>query len=153
MRAVSVHEAVCLVPRTTSLRAEFRRKVRTMARGLETLWYKRHLMNPLRHGAFAWMLVSHKLCRWLVYLTLPLAALGLVLLAVAWPPAWALVAAAVVGIGLGIVGMRWREGARVPALFAIPGFILASNVAGLLAWMQVLRRRRTPVWEPTRRPA
>lgn len=153
LRAVSVDEAVCLVPRATSLRAEFRRKVRTMARGLETLWYKRHLMNPLRHGTFAWMLVSHKLCRWLVYLTLPLAALGLVLLAVAWPPAWALVAAAVVGIVLGIVGMRWREGARVPALFAIPGFILASNVAGLLAWMQVLRRRRTPIWEPTRRPA
>src|SRR5690606_39198192 len=53
-RAVSVEEAICLVPRTRSLRTEFRRKARTMARGLETLWYKRHLMNPLKHGAFAW---------------------------------------------------------------------------------------------------
>lgn len=153
LRAVSVDEAVCLVPRTTSLRAEFRRKVRTMARGLETLWYKRHLMNPARHGRFAWMLLSHKLCRWLVYLTLPLALLGLVLLAVAWPPAWWLVALVGAGVILGVIGMRWPEGRRVPAPFAIPGFILASNVAGVLAWAQVLRRQRTPVWEPTRRPA
>ncbi|HEU4565824.1 MAG TPA: glycosyltransferase [Gemmatimonadaceae bacterium] len=153
LRAVSVDEAVCLVPRTTSLRTEFRRKVRTMARGLETLWYKRHLMNPLRHGRFAWMLFSHKLCRWLVYLTLPLALVGLVMLAIAWPPAWWLVALAGAGILLGVIGMRWPEGRRVPALFAIPGFILASNVAGVLAWAQVLRRQRTPLWEPTRRPA
>src|SRR5690349_10095839 len=38
LRAVSVHEAICLVPRTPALDAEYRRKVRTMARGLETLW-------------------------------------------------------------------------------------------------------------------
>ena len=153
LRAVSVEDAVCLVPRTTSLQAEFRRKVRTMARGLETLWYKRHLMNPIRHGRFAWMLVSHKLCRWLVYLTLPLALLGLVLLAIEWPLALALLAAAAVALALGIVGMRWPEGRRVPTIFAVPGFVLAANVAGVLAWLQVLTRRRTPIWEPTRRPA
>src|SRR5205814_5211215 len=38
LRAVSVPEAVCFVPRGASLRQEYRRKVRTMARGLRTLW-------------------------------------------------------------------------------------------------------------------
>jgi len=152
-RAVSVDEAVCLVPRTTSLKSEFRRKVRTMARGLETLWYKRHLMNPARHGEFAWMLISHKLCRWLVYLALPFAVAGLMLLAVVWRPAIAFIALAAAGVVLGTVGMRWPDGRRVPAVFALPGFILASNVAGVLAWAKVLRRERSPVWEPTRRPA
>ncbi|MGI8509828.1 MAG: glycosyltransferase [Gemmatimonadaceae bacterium] len=47
-RAVSVNAAVCLVPRTQSLQSEYRRKIRTMARGLQTLWYKRHLLNPTR---------------------------------------------------------------------------------------------------------
>jgi cellulose synthase/poly-beta-1,6-N-acetylglucosamine synthase-like glycosyltransferase len=153
LRAVSVDAAVCLVPRTTSLRAEFRRKVRTMARGLETLWYKRHLMNPARHGLFAWMLISHKLCRWLVSLTLPFAVVGLLLLAAEWAPARWLLAAATVGTALGAAALRWPEGRRVPSVLAIPGFILAANVAGVLAWAQALRRRSTPIWEPTRRPA
>ena len=64
--SISVHEAVCFVSRTPSLRDEYRRKVRTMTRGLETLFYKRQLLNPFRYGWFAWMLFSHKLCRWLV---------------------------------------------------------------------------------------
>jgi cellulose synthase/poly-beta-1,6-N-acetylglucosamine synthase-like glycosyltransferase len=150
-RAVSVDGAICLVPRTPSLRSEFRRKARTMARGLETLWYKRHLMNPLRHGLFAWMLISHKLCRWLVYLTLPLAALGVVILALAWPPAWLLVAGGAVIVALGVFGMRWPDDRRTPALLALPGFALASNVAGVLAWMRFFRGESSPVWEPTRR--
>jgi hypothetical protein len=51
--AVSVDDALCYVPRTTSLRAEYRRKVRTIARGVETLVHNRHLLNPARDGAFA----------------------------------------------------------------------------------------------------
>jgi cellulose synthase/poly-beta-1,6-N-acetylglucosamine synthase-like glycosyltransferase len=150
-RAVSVDEAICLVPRTRSLRTEFRRKARTMARGLETLWYKRHLMNPFSHGVFAWMLISHKLCRWLVYLTLPLAVLGAIALAAAWTPGWLLVAAGAAGVTLGVLGMRWPDGRRAPPLLALPGFALASNVAGVLAWFRFFRGQSSPVWEPTRR--
>src|SRR5690606_9975516 len=47
-RAVSVDDATCLVPRSGSLGREYRRKVRTMTRGMRTLWFKRHLMNPMR---------------------------------------------------------------------------------------------------------
>ena len=64
--AVSVDDALCYVPRTTSLKAEYRRKVRTIARGVETLLHNNHLLNPLRFGMFSWKLLSHKVCRWLV---------------------------------------------------------------------------------------
>ena len=37
-----------------------------MTRGMETLWFKRALLNPIRYGAFSWMLFSHKVCRWLL---------------------------------------------------------------------------------------
>ena len=155
-RAVSVDDALCVVPRTTSLQSEFRRKVRTMARGLATLWFKRHLMNPARHGLFAWMLLSHKLARWLFYLTLPVALLGLVLLAFSWPAtaaaATVLAAAALLVVVLGVVGMRWPQGRAVPRLFARPGFAVASTLAGIMAWHQWLRGERNAVWEPTRRP-
>ena len=150
-RSVSASDVVCLVPRTSSLHSEFRRKIRTMARGLETLWYKRHLMNPLKYGSFAWMLVSHKLCRWLAYLALPLGFAGLVLLALEWRLARVLLAITVSGIVAGIIGLYWPKGRPIPTFFAVPGFALASNLAGVLAWVKVLRRERSPIWEPTRR--
>ncbi len=152
-RAVSVDEAVCFVPRARSLQAEFRRKIRTMARGLDTLWYKRHLLNPARHGVFAWMLLSHKLCRWLVYVAFPLSLMGLAILTVQYPVLLALLAVGAVMIALGIIGMRWPEGRHVPRIFALPGFILAANLAGLLAWVKAMRGERLAVWEPTRRTA
>lgn len=150
-RAVSVADAVCEVPRAASLPSELRRKTRTMARGLETLWYKRHLMNPRRYGGFALMLIGHKVCRWLVYPLLPLALIGLIVLSFESKVAAVLLALIVIGTALGVAGMRWRGG-RTPALLAIPGFILATSLAALLAWKKVLRRERSPIWEPTRRP-
>jgi cellulose synthase/poly-beta-1,6-N-acetylglucosamine synthase-like glycosyltransferase len=152
LRAVSVSEATCTVPRTTSLKAEMRRKVRTMAQGLETLWHFRSLMNPFREGAFALMLISHKLSRWLVYLTIPLALAGLVLLGVQWPRAFVLLALVIVGWLIGAAALRWPEARRIPLPLALAGFAVASNTAGMLAWLKVLRRQRMPTWEPTRRP-
>jgi hypothetical protein len=151
-RTVSVDEAICYVPRTVSLNSEFRRKIRTMARGLETLWYKRRLLNPVRYGRFAWMLVSHKLCRWLVHLTLPLALIGVGLLAVEWRPARAALALAGLVLLVGVIAMRWPEDRRLPAPMALAGFFVAVNLAGLLAWWKALRGERNPIWEPTRRP-
>jgi len=149
-RAVSVDEAVCFVPRTVSLEAEFRRKIRTMARGLATLWYKRALLNPFRYGAFSFMLASHKLARWLVYAALPFAAVGLILLATTGAVGAVALAASVLGVGAGVLGMRWREAPRV---IRMCGFAFASALAGVLAWRDALARKRRPIWEPTRRPA
>src|SRR5581483_7590099 len=64
--AVSVDDAICYVPRTSTLRSEYKRKVRTVARGMETLMSQKHLLDPIRYGAFSWKLISHKVCRWLV---------------------------------------------------------------------------------------
>jgi cellulose synthase/poly-beta-1,6-N-acetylglucosamine synthase-like glycosyltransferase len=151
-RTVSADEAICCVPRTVSIRSEFNRKVRTLARGLETLWYKRALMNPLAYGRFAWMLLSHKLCRWLVHLTLPLGLVGLVLLALVEPAALLVLAAVVLVAGVGILAWRWPEARPAPSPVSVCGFVVAVNVAALLAWSKALRGERNPIWEPTRRP-
>ena len=111
-RAVSVDEAVCLVARTTSLDREFHRKIRTMARGLETLWYMRQLLNPFRYGRFAWMLFSHKLSRWLVFLAAPVAVVGLGLLSLRSLAAALLLGAVLLGAAVGIYAMRATEGRR-----------------------------------------
>jgi cellulose synthase/poly-beta-1,6-N-acetylglucosamine synthase-like glycosyltransferase len=151
-RAVSVDEAVCFVPRTGSLQREYRRKVRTMSRGLATLAYKRRLLNPFRYGLFAWMLASHKLARWLVPLSLPVAGAGLLGLAVGGSAA-ARVAAALASLGVvvGAVAMRLAEQGRARGIVAALGYAFAANVAGLAAWGRFLTRGSEAVWEPTRR--
>src|SRR5947207_1445558 len=150
-RAVSVPAAICYVPRSTSLRREYRRKVRTMARGLRTLWYKRSLLNPGRHGLFAWMLWSHKLCRWLVPLTFLSTALVLVVLAPGhW---WAAATLALCGAAAVVtaIGWVWPEGRRLPRSIAWPTYAVTGNIAAIQAWIRALRGQGTAVWEPTRR--
>jgi cellulose synthase/poly-beta-1,6-N-acetylglucosamine synthase-like glycosyltransferase len=150
-RAISVANAICFVPRTASLRGEYHRKVRTMTRGLETLWYKRGLLNPLRYGVFAWLLFSHKLCRWLVPWAFVALAGGLGLLA---PTAqWARWALALQGsvLVIGAAGWLWPGRRTPPQLVSIASYLVAGTVAGLLAWLKALRGELTPVWEPTRR--
>lgn len=152
-RSVSVDAACALVPRASSLRAEYRRKVRTMARGLGMLHYKRHLLNPYRYGAFSFMLFSHKLCRWLFQLSLPLLAVGMGLLALRVPEVapW-LALGALLGVGTALLAWWWPKGRPMPVLISAPGYFIWSNLAGLMAWAQFFRGRYEPIWEPTRRP-
>lgn len=152
-RSVSVDAARALVPRAPTIRAEYRRKVRTMARGLGTLQHKRALLNPAKYGGFALMLISHKLCRWLFQLTLPLLAGGAALLAIdrAAVAPWIL-SGAVLLVGIGAVAWKWPESRPMPRVISSPGYFIWSNVAGFLAWVQFFRGRYQPIWEPTRRP-
>lgn len=150
-RAVSVDEAVCFVPRTSSLHREYRRKVRTMSRGMETLHFKRHLLNPVRYGTFAWMLLSHKVVRWMVPWSMVLGAVGIALLAM--DHVWARVAlAAVGGVGLlAAVGWLWPESRGIPRVLAVPAYAVAGNVAALHAAVHAMLGGDDPIWEPTRR--
>jgi len=152
-RAVSVPAALCFVPRGASLRQEYRRKVRTITRGLATLAHKRALLNPLRYGVFAWMLFSHKVCRWLV----PAAGLLLLaaLLALAVHSWWALALLAALGALGALAAIAWMrpDGEPLPRLLALPAYVVAGNVAVLHAWLRLLAGRPAPVWEPTRRGA
>jgi cellulose synthase/poly-beta-1,6-N-acetylglucosamine synthase-like glycosyltransferase len=148
---VSVSDAVCFVPRSTSLRQEYRRKVRTIARGMDTLSYKRSLLNPFRYGWFSWMLVSHKLCRWAVPWVgmAALAAVGFIALSQPWARG-VLVGAALVALLAG-VGWHLDGKGKVPRIFSIPAFLVLGNLAAAQAFVRLLRRERSPMWEPTRR--
>lgn len=153
-RAVTVNEAVCYVPRTHSLSREYRRKVRTITRGMETLGWKKHLLNPFRHGVFAWMLFSHKVCRWLVPVAAVALWLGAVMLAAGFgsvPAVAALVVALVAGLALAWVGQARPDERPLPSLLSLGAFAALSNIAILRAWFRAWRGAGQAVWEPTRR--
>ncbi|HXI33158.1 MAG TPA: glycosyltransferase [Gemmatimonadales bacterium] len=150
-RAVSVPGALCVVPRAPSLHQEYRRKVRTVTRGLATLLAYRRLLNPLRYGGFAWMLASHKLCRWLAPVAAVAAAVALAGRAAAAPWARVCLAAGVVIGLLALLGWTWRARRELPRALAVITWGVAANVAVLYAWLRLLAGRRDAVWEPTRR--
>jgi len=150
-RSVSVPGAICIVPRSHQIRTELRRKVRTMARGLSTLFYHRAMMNPLRYGGFALMLISHKLLRWVPYLLAPIAYVALCVLALESVSARFLLGVLSAGLVAGIVGIQQRNSAPAKAI-AFAGFVVAIFSAGALAWWEVLRQTQMATWEPTARP-
>jgi glycosyltransferase involved in cell wall biosynthesis len=127
-------------------RDELHRKVRTVVRGLAVLAANRRLLNPFRHGLFAWQLASHKLCRWLVPFAMIVAAVANVALA------------ATSAFYLGVLGLQaafytaalwgiWR-GTRA---LRVPAFLLVANVAVLVAWARFARGDRFTSWTPSRR--
>jgi hypothetical protein len=151
LRAVSVPEAVCSVPRTASLRREYRRKVRTISRGMDTLYHKRALLNPLRHSLFAWMLFSHKVCRWLLPWVALATLAGLGVLSLHYTLARIGFAAGILFLVLAWIGWYLDGRREVPKVFSIPAFLMASNLAAAHALVRFLHGDHNPTWEPTRR--
>jgi hypothetical protein len=153
LKAVSVDSALCFVPRTASLSREYRRKVRTIARGMSTLSHNRELLNPSRYGGFALKLASHKICRWLVPVSALPALVGLVFLAGSSQWARMLLAIAGIAVLIAIVGALWPRGRAMPRVVSLAAFTLAANLAVVHAFWNLLSGHQNQIWEPTRRTA
>ncbi len=97
------------------------------------------------------MLLSHKVCRWM----LPWAALAALLALVALAPVYlwarAAIGLALVVMALGTVGWLQSDRAGVPELFAAPAFLIAGNLAAAHALLRVLAGGEDALWKPTRR--
>jgi cellulose synthase/poly-beta-1,6-N-acetylglucosamine synthase-like glycosyltransferase len=152
-RAVSVDDAIAFVPRTQTLRREYARKVRTIARGMETLLGVSHMLDPMRYGAFSWRLISHKVCRWLVPLTGVPALIGLLFLAPThlWARL-ALIAVVTMG-GVAAFGALWPPSRPMPRLLSFISFGVAANIAVIHAVCRLVYAGDDKIWEPTRREA
>lgn len=152
-RSVSARDAVCFIPRTASLKAEYRRKVRTISRGMDTLYNRRVLLDPTRYGLFAWKLLSHKVSRWLLPITVVGGIVGLALLAPS--NLWARITffACALLVILALVGALWPSGRPMPRTISLVAFGVAANLAVLTALWRVVVGHQDHVWEPTRRSA
>ena len=150
-RAVSVRDAICFIPRTRSLRSEYRRKVRTISRGMDTLYASRELLDPTQYGLFAWKLFSHKVCRWLLPFTVIPAIAGLVRLSPSNTWARSAVLASAFLLIIAIVGALWPSQRPMPRFISVIAFGVAANAAVLNGLWRVLGGHEDHVWEPTRR--
>jgi glycosyltransferase involved in cell wall biosynthesis len=148
LRSVIDPRAAGYYPDIADDRRELARKARTVVRGLHVLARNTDLLNPVRHGLFAWQLASHKLARWLVPFAL-LASVLANLAIVGRSPFYAgallvqisFYAAAAAGLLSGAPALR------------IPAYFLRANTAVLLAWVRFARGERIALWNPSERVA
>jgi hypothetical protein len=121
-----------------------------MVRGMGTLIHMRSLLNPFRYGLFAWMLFTHKICRWLVPWAGLLGVAGIALLS--WDHLWARALLLIVLVSAGVGMIAWRSGRdHLPKVVALPTYGLMGNLAAIHATVRALRGEQRPIWEPTRR--
>ena len=129
---------------------EFKRKVRTVVRGMAVLMDHLEILNPFRYGFFSVQIASHKLLRWLVPMFMVCAIASNSLLA----PGHAFYGGSLVGQAvfycLATLGLVKKKLNRL-IIFKIPAFISLVAIAMLVAWYDYLRGRRTIRWEPSRR--
>jgi glycosyltransferase involved in cell wall biosynthesis len=150
LRGISDPECVGYYPDLADPHHEYRRKVRTISRGMASLLRNLTVLNPLRFGLSAWQLFSHKLCRWLVPFALIGAAVSNAILARRGEFYLIVAVVHAAGYAVGVLGIT-RAGADRAGPRAI-GFFLLSNVAILSAWLNTAIGRRFVTWEPSKRP-
>jgi hypothetical protein len=144
-RAVYAPDAECVVVRHRSIRGQYGRTVRAVARDVATLFSRPHLLDPRRYGEFAWLLLGHKLGRWLT----PWALLGgvagaLMLLPTHTLESLSLVAAFALGADAVVAWQIPQTAAGRMA--ALPARFAASSVA--IAHALVMGLKQGPELQP-----
>ncbi|HEY6125214.1 MAG TPA: glycosyltransferase family 2 protein [Steroidobacteraceae bacterium] len=150
-RALAEPAARGAMTATKSQSAEYTRKARTFLRGITALFGNVALMNPFRHPTFAFILVSHKLMRWLGPLFM-IAALAASFALRAEPFYAFAFYAQVAAYGAATVGLLVPAVAERVGLVRLAAFFVLVNLAALQALLRWLSGERLEVWEPTRRP-
>lgn len=148
LRVVYVPEAVATDRPISGLREQFRSRTRTATRGIRANLSMVRRLAPWRHPAAALAIWSHKLLRWatpLLGIIAVLAAAGLALGGIVL--AWIVPIVAVAGaLAAGAAHLLVGAGRTPPRAFAFARAFGVVNTAFLVAWVNVLRRRRIETW-------
>lgn len=149
-RAVSEPRANGSMTAVKDPKHEFERKVRTLIRGMTTLFAHARVMDPFRFGVFAFSLVSHKVMRWAAPMFLVVAwAMPLLRLDSPWYVAAFTVQTMFYAGAVAAFGGWGRVQRSLPGKMAL--YFATVNVAALVAWVQYGRGVRQELWAPSRR--
>lgn len=129
---------------------EYRRKVRTVVRGMRALAKTSEVLNPFKYGFFALQVWSHKVMRWLApWFLLALLPLNLMLLDEG-RIYWLMLIGQALFYGLVLIG--WAVPALTRnALVRIIVYFTSANVAVARAGIDFLRGREVVSWTPSAR--
>jgi cellulose synthase/poly-beta-1,6-N-acetylglucosamine synthase-like glycosyltransferase len=149
-RAVTCPQARGLYTDLKDPRKEYRRKVRTVLRGIAAIGAHPEVLNPVRLGLFAFQVFSHKIMRWLVPWFMLVALLGSIVgMTVHWGFA-VLVLLQVFFYAAALCGYA-STGLRGLLPVKIPYYFVQANVAVFHASVAYLSGKRVTLWTPSAR--
>ncbi len=129
---------------------EYRRKTRTVIRGISAIVRHPEVLNPFRMGLFAFQVWSHKLMRWGV----PWFMLGFLVITLVLAGTHRIfdltLFAQILFYGIVVLGYLFSS-LRTTSLVKIPFFFVQVNLAIAHATLQFLGGKRITVWEPSKR--
>ncbi|CAN5706490.1 glycosyltransferase family 2 protein [soil metagenome] len=150
-RLVFAPDAAVYEPVSTSVDAEFRRKVRIVTRGLRGVAHRRELLDPRAHGFYSYQLLNHKVLRRLMAFplaTLLLASIG----ASRRSPFYRLALVGQLGVyvpaAIALAAPRSRLGRSRPCGMA--AYFCLVNAAGAVGAWNLLTGRQIDRWTPDR---
>jgi cellulose synthase/poly-beta-1,6-N-acetylglucosamine synthase-like glycosyltransferase len=149
LRTVLEPAAICYEDTLDRPDLELSMRVRVGMRSLVALASQKRFLDPLRFGAFAWQLWSHKLLRYLSPVFWAFALLANTILALDGRYLWLLAMQLAVLLS-GLLGFTpLRQFAR-SKLLAQPYYFVLTNVASALSLFRFLRGERIVTWTPLR---
>ncbi|WP_250654727.1 glycosyltransferase family 2 protein [Alkalimarinus coralli] len=126
---------------------QYNRRVRVTVRGMTSLWRRKRLMNPLKTGAYAVALFSHKLLRRLApFFALLLFPINVLLLDTSSFYAFTFAVQALIYL-VAIVGICDVQ-RRLPKVFYLVGFVVLSSFAVAVGVTKFIFGTRYTMWTP-----
>jgi glycosyltransferase involved in cell wall biosynthesis len=129
---------------------EYERKVRTVLRGISVFMRSLALVNPMRHSLFAWQLLSHKLCRWLVPFGMIAALVSSGALALSSRLYALLFLIQLVFYAVALGGVLCKPLLRL-SIVRLAAYFVLVNASIVQAWLRYFSGERLVVWEPSKR--
>jgi cellulose synthase/poly-beta-1,6-N-acetylglucosamine synthase-like glycosyltransferase len=131
-------------------REEFRMRIRIIEQTMSALYRYRELLNPLRHGMYAFQMISHKVMRYVVPFLLVLAFDANALLARANELFYYLFLAHILFYCAALFGWISESLSIRLGKLAIPYYFLLANAASLIAFLKFVGGQSHVTWEPLR---
>ena len=150
LRAVSDRRVVGYYKNISDNRNEYRRKVRTVTRGMSALRLRASVLNPFRYGRFSFEVFSHKVMRWLTPWFL-IGTLCVSAILALHSTLFQAVLAAQIALYVLPVASRIAPSLREVGLLRIGAYFVEVNAAILHATLLTLAGRTILTWEPSKR--
>lgn len=147
-RVVLDRDVHCLEEHADDEGMEFSRQIRITNRTIRALIANRDMLDPFRHGVFAWMLWSHKMLRFL----LPWFAILLYGVIVSLALSGSLFHQVLFFLTAGFVVFFLLIKPGSNAVLSLVKSFVRMNEACLIAWLKVFRKETIVVWEKPNQP-
>ena len=153
-RIAYTSEAYAMEYGSADMHEESKRKRRIAAGGLQSIWWLRQLMNPLRYPVVSFLFVSHRVLRWSItpFAMLTLIPLNLALIVLGGGTVYTVIGVLqLLFYTATLVGWWQARSGRKSKLFYVPYYFMFMNVNVFRGIGYLRTHRFSGTWEKARR--